>query len=333
MALLACRPAGDNAGAIGETMVVNTDQVKLVPLIKHIAFSGNVEGNKTVRLGFMVAGRINFVAAAEGETVRAGQLLASLDPDHYAIAKDMADAQADQMQDDYNRLKELHDRNSLSESDLVKITNGLKGAKAQQRLQAKNLEDTRLVSPIRGVLLKRGVEVGEIVDKGLPLFAVSDIFRVKITGSVPESDLRFVQLGHPAQVTVASIDSTFTGKITEIGSLADPSTRTFAVKIELDNPNLLLRPGMTAEISVNTGIEIRKIAISANSIQRNPDNSTYVFVADLASGKAFKQLVSVGKITGNLVEITSGLSVGDLVITSGFAQLTNGRTISINPNK
>lgn len=330
LAVGGCKPGKGDKAAAGEALVVSAQKVAMVPVVKSISFSGNIEGNKTVRLGFMVAGKVNYIAAEEGQTIQSGQLLASLDPESYQIAKVMSDAQVDQLQDDYDRLKELYDRKSLSESDMVKITMGLRTAKAQQQLQAKNLADCKLYSPIRGVLLKRGVEVGEIIDKGLQLFAVSDIFTVKVVGSVPESDLRYMKEGHQADVFISSLDSTFSGQIIEIGSLADPATRTFAIKIALDNPQLRLRPGMTAEIKVNTGAEVPQIAIPANCVQRDPDNSTYVYIADTKANKAFKQLVSVGDITGNLVEITSGLAVDDFVITSGFTQLTNGLTISIN---
>lgn len=296
---------------------------------KEIAISGNIEGNKTVRLGFLVAGKIDYIAVHEGETIGQGELLASVDPESYMIAKEMADAALDQMQDDFNRINELHERKSVSESDFVKITNGLRGAKAQQRLHAKNLADTKLISPIKGVLLKRGVEEGEIIDKGIQLFAVSDIYKVKVAASVPETELRYIKQGGKAEVYVSSLDSSFIGRIVEIGTLAEPTTRSFTVKIELNNPDLLIRPGMTAEIKMLGGKSAKPaISIPTVALLRDIDNSSYIFVADTVKNKAFKRDVALGSIIGNDIEIISGLAEGEKVVVSGMRQLSNGTSIN-----
>ena len=149
--------------------------VEKISSAREITLSGNIEGYKTVRLGFMVAGKINFIAAEEGEHVARGSLLSGIDPESYAIAKELADIQVEQAEDEYNRLKLMHDNKSLSESDFAKIGFGLKQARAQQKLHNKNLADTRLYSPIDGVMIKKLAEVGEITGVGIPLFIVSDI--------------------------------------------------------------------------------------------------------------------------------------------------------------
>ena len=91
---------------------VLTEQILSVPSNGEISISGNIEGNKTVRLGFMVAGKINNITAREGQAVKQGQLLASLDPESYQIAKELVDIQVNQTQEEYNRLKIIHDRKS-----------------------------------------------------------------------------------------------------------------------------------------------------------------------------------------------------------------------------
>ncbi|MGD9976446.1 MAG: efflux RND transporter periplasmic adaptor subunit [Bacteroidales bacterium] len=308
---------------------VNIQKVQYLSANKIISVSGNIEGNKTVRLGFLVAGKINFIAADKGETIEKGQLLASLDPESYSIAKEIADAKLDQTQDDFNRLSELYGRKSISESDYIKIINSLRVARAEQRLHTKNLEDTKLYSPIKGVLLKKGVEEGEIIDNGLQLFAVSDIYTIKVNASVPESELRNIKIGNPAKVFVASLDSNFVGRIVEIGTLAEATTRTFPVKIELNNSNLPLRPGMTAEIKIETGNKSHFIAVPAGSVIHDLDNSSFVYVVDKTKNQAFKRIVALGRIEGNNIEITMGLFDNDLVVIAGQNKLNNGSPITI----
>lgn len=121
-----------NNGNTDNTVIVNIQKLEKLSTSKNLSVSGNIEGNKTIRLGFLVAGKINYIAAEEGQTVKSGQLLASLDPESYEIAKDMADANLNQTQDEYNRLSRMYESKSISESDYVKITNSLKAADAQQ---------------------------------------------------------------------------------------------------------------------------------------------------------------------------------------------------------
>lgn len=322
-----CNGGKTDGGPAYAPIPVVAKQIEKISVNQEITASGNIEGRKTVKLGFLVAGRINYIAAGEGAVIEAGQLLASLDPESYRLAKDMADANLAQMQDEYNRLNLMHDRQSISDGDFSKISNGLKVARAQQKLQNKNLADTKLYSPIKGVLLKRGVEVGEIIGAGMPLFAVSDISVIHVNASVPESDLRQVRLGAPASVYISSIDSTATGKVVEIGSLAEPTTRSFSVIIELKNPRLIIRPGMTAEITIATGRKIDMIAVPGEAVLRDLDNTAYVFIADPARKQAFKRKISLGRMKENSVEVTSGLAQNEWVIIGGQHKLNDGSAI------
>lgn len=318
----AARPENDPVFVIAKKIEKKT-------AAKVIAVSGNIEGSKTARLGFMVSGKINYIAAREGAMIEKGQLLASLDPENYRIAKEIADANAAQIQDEYDRLNLMHERGSISESDYSKISNGLKMARAQQKLHTKNLAETRLYSPFRGVLLKRGVEVGEIIGAGLPLFGVSDIRLIHVNASVPETDLRFIKMGSEAQIYVSSVDSSFSGRVIEVGSLAEPATRAFSVRIEVENPGGILRPGMTAEIQIPSGREEEVISVPAEAVLRDMDNTAYVFVVDDFKRQAFRRKISLGKIDENNIAVVAGLAQGELVVVGGQHKLHNGSLIAL----
>jgi len=327
--LSACGNKNNQSEDATQRITVVAQMVEKTNVAREISLSGNIEGNKTVKLGFMVAGKVNFVAAEEGAPIQSGQLVASLDAENYLIAKDIADANLAQAQDEYDRLTIMHNRKSISESDYSKITNTLKMAKAQQRLQAKNVSDTKLYSPIKGVLLKKGAEAGEIIGTGLPLFVISDIQTIKVNAAIPESDLRLVKAGDVAQVYISSVDSTFTGKVIEIGSLAEATTRTFTIKVMLENKDYIIRPGMTAEVKIATTANSETIVIPGEAILHDIDNSAYVYVVDEAKNQAFKRPVSIGRMIGNNVEITSGLAADERIVTGGQNHLNNGSSITI----
>lgn len=304
------------------TEIIKTDS--------EISLSGNIEGYKTVRLGFMVAGRIDFIAIDEGQTISKGQLLSSLDPASYAIAKELADIQVNQTEDEYNRLRLMHDNNSLSESDFAKITYGLQQAKAQQKLHAKNLSDTKLYSPIDGVLLKKLGETGEITGVGIPLFVVSDIRKIKVVAFIPETELYKIKIGQKADIYLSSLGETHEGKIIEVGSAADAASRAFAVKIEVSNPKLLIRPGMIAEVRIIPENVNKVLAIPAGAILHDYNNQSFVFIADTLKNQAFRKNVITGKVINEMVEITSGLSENEIIVTGGHQKLVDGSMITTN---
>lgn len=308
---------------------VKTETVKYATIGHQVSVSGNVEGNTTVDLSFLVGGKINYVSNNEGETISQGQLIASLDPANYNTAKRLADVQVNSTADEFNRLKIMHDGGSISESDFSKISFSLQQAKLQQQLQQKNLSDTKLFSPISGILLKRQAEVGEVISVGTPLFVVSDIRKVKVLAYIPEGELREIRIGQTANINIPSLDTVFAGKVKEVGSAADATSRAFTIKIEIDNPGLLIRPGMIAEASIATNAKRQMVLLPAECIQQDQANQSFVFVVDKAQNKAFMRRVSLGNMVDNKIEIVSGLSDEEVVVTGGQKRLSNGSLISI----
>lgn len=308
---------------------VTAQQAKKSSITSSINISGNVMGQHTVQLAFMVAGKINKVTREEGETIKKGALLASLDATSYQLGRNIAKAKYDEVQDEFNRLSEMHKSGSLSESDYVKITTGLEQAKANYLLQEKNLSDTRLYSPITGVLLKRGAEPGEIIGQGTRIFGLSDIDTVQINAAVPEGELNSLHLGDTCNVEIPSLNRSFSGTITLIGAAAEPSTRTFTIKIDIPNTDLTLRPGMVAEVTIPDTETTSLIAVTPSAILKDLDNTYFVYVADTQKQKAYKRKVSIGEITGNQITILSGLNINEWVITGGQENLQDGSAINL----
>ncbi|MCE1189661.1 MAG: efflux RND transporter periplasmic adaptor subunit [Ignavibacteria bacterium] len=321
-----CSKKNNNTDTDNMVNVITT-QVKKLTVNRVISVSGNIEGRKTVKLGFLVSGKINSIPFDEGSMVKQGEMVASIDPESYRLGFEIANAGLNQATDEYNRLNKMHEKGSLSESDYEKISNTLKQATSQQKLAAKNLADTKLYSPINGVILKRISEPGEVVGTGYPVYVVSDISTIKVTASVPEAELRYIQKGQITDIYIPAIEEHLSGKISEIGAVADPYTRTYTIKIEMSNPGLKLRPGMIAELKITSATKVEIISIPGESILRDLDRTTYVYVADPSKNRAYKRLVSVGNPYENNIEITKGLSENELVVTGGQQNITDGASI------
>ena len=308
----------DTGGNEADAVVhITTETAEELETGDSFVVSGNVEGRKTVNLGFLVAGRIADINGEEGSLVGKGTLIATLDPTNYAIAKELADVQVAQAADEYDRLKLMYDRKSISESDFNKCRFALDGARAQQKLRAKDLADTKLYAEIGGILLKKRAEAGEIVSAGMPILTVADISRVKVCAYIPENRLKDVKIGQEVKVRIDAIDSEQTGTVKEVGGVADPATRSFTVKTELDNPGLSIRPGMIAEVSFAVADGAKVLAVRSTSLLHTPDGVPYVYVIDPSTSRAYRRNVSVGALRGEYMEIVSGLQKGEIVAAGG----------------
>ena len=325
--LVGCKKKAEVESDSSLAVPVKTALIADETLNSTIALSGNIEGDKTIRLGFLLAGKVNGISVTEGMMVAKGDLIASLDGESYSLAKEIADANFNQVEDDYKRVKMLNETQSVTPSDFSKISNGYKQAAANQKIQSKNLADTKIYAPISGVLIKKGVEIGEIIGGGMPLFAISSIEKVKVNAALPESELHLIRQGQIAMVYVSALDSTFEGKIVEIGALAEPTTRSFAVKIEIDNEAKLLRPGMIAEIKISSNKTVKALLLPLESIMHDVDNQSYVFIVDAALNKSFKRKVRLGSLLGNKMEVVAGVKSGEMVVTGGQQRLNDGTTV------
>ena len=325
--ILSCKDKKDDTIISEKTMSVIAQTIDKESHVQTINVSGNIEGNKTVNLGFMVPGKINGINVDLGQNVKQGQLIASLDPTDYQIVKEIVDAQANQTKDEYNRLKIMYERNSISESDYKKIEYALQNVLAQQKLKNKNLSDTRLYAPFNAVLLKKVAETGEIISSGMPVLVLSDIRVVKVNAYVPENQLNKIKIGQEAKVQIDALGENYMGKVIEVSGSADITTRAFTVVIEVPNPKASIRPGMIAEVELSSNEEKSIITIPASSILKTPEDQTYVFM--VKNGKAFRRDISIGSIYGDEIEVVTGLSTGESLVTGGQNKLTNGSIVSV----
>lgn len=310
-------------------VAVEVQTVSLQPVTNEISLSGNVEGKTTVQLSFLVPGKVEYICCKEGETVVHGQVLSKLEPTNYTIAKQLADVQVNLAKDEFDRLSRMYKNGSVSESDYTKAGLSLQQAQLQQKLESKNLSDTKLYTPITGVLLRKQVEVGEVIAAGTPVFVVADIKKVIVSAFVPEGELHQVSIGQHADVNIAALNKTFTGKITDVGAIADATSRAFTIKIDIENANLLIRPGMIAEVKINGKTDAASILVPTESIIHDTDSQNYIYIADAASKKAFKRKISLGRMLDNKVQVIAGLSENELIITAGQSKLSDGVHISI----
>lgn len=311
-----------------EVVPVRVSYVNYRNIANNIHLSGNIEGSKTSKIGFMVNGRINRIYYKEGEKISKGALVAELDPVNYEIAKEVADASLAQVEDEYHRISKMYEQGSVSEADYMKIKNALAQAQATHRLHTQNLKETKIYAPTQGVLLKKLFEEGEIVGSGIPIFVISDILQSNANAFVPEEELQEIHIGQKANIQVNAVNNKFQGTIIEIGSLADGMARSFPIKIKFQNSNLQVRPGMIASIDIPTGKKKQTLCVPLESVLHNTENESYVFIVDTTVQKVFTRNIVLGRLIDKEIEVLHGLSVNELIVTAGQQKLYNASSVS-----
>ena len=265
-------------------------------------------------------GNVQEILVREGQKVHKGQLLALLNRATLQDTYDASRASLVQAQDAYDRMKTLYENKSLPEIKWVEVQSKLQQAQSMESIARKNLEDASLYAPFDGVIGKRNVEAGENVQPGKPVFTLLDVGTVNIKIAVPEKEIPFID-HRKAAITVAALGGRlFEGMVTEKGITANPVSHTYEARIKLDNRDGALLPGMVCRVRVEDKDRVTTISLPNNVIQLSHTGERYVWY--LRDGKAKAVTVRIGELTDNGVQITDGLSEGDLVITDGYQKVS-----------
>jgi membrane fusion protein (multidrug efflux system) len=315
-------------------------QPSRVQEVEQIAVSGTLmpQGSSSL-VAFQVPGRALKVLVREGEPVRKGQLLASLDAENLTHALEAAKAQvaaakagADQAEQEFGRMKQLFDSQSLAPNDFAKFT-AARAATRQQFEQAvagegvarKNLTEAQLVAPISGFIAKRMLEPGVMVGPGQPVFEIAQMDPIEVNVGVPETDIRLVKVGQAAGVTIPALPGkTFQGRVQVVNVSADPATRTYMTRIAVPNHDRELKLGMVAEVAISGTHKLDMLCLPLAAIVRDPQGATLVYQYFPDQGRVYGKRVETGAVLGTQVQIRSGLKGDEKVVVAGQNALRDG---------
>jgi multidrug efflux pump subunit AcrA (membrane-fusion protein) len=259
-------------------------------------------------------------------------------------------------QDEYTRMKFLYDHKSLAANDFEKIEAGYKAAQqryemakqgtrvqdkeaangqyraaaAQMHEAQKRLADCKLRAPIAGFVGMRRIDVGDTVGAGTPVIGVLDLNPVKVRVAIPEAEIGKVREGARATVTIPSLDGRkFEGKVEAVGVTADPASRTYTVKIAVQNPEHLLRAGMVSEARIYGSTMVNAITVPGDAIVRDARGVTHVYVYEPTRQRVYARRVDVGALLNNEVEIRSGLTGNEQIVVAGQQNVREGSPAKI----
>ncbi|MBA3273244.1 MAG: efflux RND transporter periplasmic adaptor subunit [Chthoniobacterales bacterium] len=333
------------ARALGQPIPVQTVPARVQMLGEVIGGSGSVEQGNTVVLTGQLDAQVLEVPVKLGDVVKKGQVLARWDDRLIQAAlqanRESVASNTSKIRDltrQLSRYEALAKKKMGSPVDVEKSRIALGDArevlaKATLALRQSevDLEQTNLVSPIDGIVLERLVNPGEITHRGQILLKIGSLETVLMAAKVTEEKLHSVEQGLPAETSFPAFpNEAFQGKVLKIDPNIDVVTRTFTTYIEIDNPDLRLKPGLSGFTRIRRGGK-NALAIPSIAITNPSGEEAFVFVAG-DDGHARLRKVHTGAVVNALTEITSGLAEGENVVTVGQLYLKDNDKIQ-SPTK
>ena len=269
------------------------------------------------------------VLVEEGDQVKAGQVLARIDPDRARLEMERSRATVRKLENNFRRAQELLASKLVSAESVEQIRFDLESAKASYDLAQLELSHTNIVAPISGVVAQRMVKVGNLVALNAPAFRVVDISQLEGVLNVPERELATLRPGMPLRMVVDAVPGqVFEGKVDRISPVVDSGSGTFRVVCAFEGGGTL-RPGMFGRIEIV--YDQRKDALTMPRVALLDDEGEPA-VFQVKDGKAVRTPVQLGYVNGELAEIRSGLKEGDSVVTAGKVAIRDGSEVEvINP--
>ncbi|MFL2937435.1 MAG: efflux RND transporter periplasmic adaptor subunit [Myxococcota bacterium] len=325
-----------------------------------LRYSASIEPQAQVPLSFKAQARVEALLLFEeengllreiqpGDDVEAGTILGLLDSSEYqekvtAARAQLVGAEAalEAAQASFRRSSNLFASNSVTAPEYDRARKGYESASAQvsgSRAQLEQAElalrDCTLRSPWAGVVVKKSVEVGQLVSPATEAFEVADISSVKAVFGVPGIVLQTISLGTPISLQADAFPGmNFEGRVTAVSPAADQRSRVFQVQVTIPNPGSRLKIGMVGSLLLPGRVE-RFPVVPLNSVVRDPrDSDAYaVYVVDEERSAVISEVrrVEIGAVRGDWISIVSGVAPGERVVTNGATRVVSGQPVRIIP--
>ncbi len=301
-----------------KTMVI-TPQVAL-PTSRYV---GTIEPIHETPLALQTTGRIVSVDVKNGDHVRKGQTILSVDNTQALNALKGAEAAYKHAKDGHNRASKVHQKGVVSDQKMVEIESQYTQAKSLYEAAKQQLKECTLIAPCDGIISNLEAEKGQTVIPGTQLCSILDVSGFCVRFTVPEGEINgLTDEGINGTVECAAVRATYPIHITERSASANPVTHTYNVVAAIDGGTEVLRSGMVAKVqmqSVQTTAN-EHIVIPAKCVLLKPEGHS-VWVVE--KGKAARRIITVEGYQADGVRVLAGLQTGDTLITEGYQKLYN----------
>lgn len=335
-----------DSAAARQAAPVAATSVESDRIIREVTLTGTLASPRRAELTPEVSGRATDVIAEAGDRVATGDALLRLDAELTRIELRQADAALDEavanLDDARRRLREAEDlaaRNSIGQSELearrseVRQLEAVRSRRdAERAYRAEMLDRHRLQAPFDGVINRRMIDIGERADTDEPVYELVATDRLRLDLEVPQRFFGSVTTDTEVIVRVdANPDETIDGRVGTVIPVSDSSSRTFHARIDLDNRDGRLTPGMSARATLRMDTGRTGLVIPQDALIRYPDGRTVVWIVqgDGDTRTVSERRVETGLRFDGRIAIRDGLEADTLIVTEGNEALQDGQQVRI----
>ena len=337
---------------VEKRIAVELDEVRTGSIEETMELTSWIRAEKIADIRSKVAGRIeslqlsadngDSVVVEEGLVVKKGQQLAVIDHDIYLAQLEAvrADVEAGKVEladakRERKRMVGLYEGGSATEQAKDKAVTAAKLAAARLALAGANLElaeinlrESRIVSPIDGIITARHIDEGNLINTGDRIVTVAKLNTVKVVVAAAERYSSVICAGMPAKVRVDAFgERVFETEVYSVYPALDEQTHTVQIEVRINNEELLLKPGMFARVTLITQRRDNVVVVPRDVILGGKVDEPYVYVVE--DDVASKRLVKMGITQGDMCEITEGLRTGERLVVNGMHYLTDGTAVEV----
>lgn len=292
------------------------------------SYSGEIRARHEISLGFRVSGKIIERPVDAGTRVKAGQVLARLDPADAGLQATAAKAQYQLALDDARRYRELQSRGFVSKSALDAKETALQAAQAQAGLTQNQTEYTTLRADHDGVVAATLAEVGQVVGSGQPVLRLAQAGEMEVAIDIPESRFTRHHVGEAALVIVGS-GAPLTGHLRELSQSADPASRTYAARVAFAAVPGFVALGMTARVHFDDAKKAALLIPVSAVYQQGDQTAVWVVAADHS---VRLRRVEIATYRDEGAVVAGGLAAGERIVSAGVHRLSEGEKIQLIEN-
>ncbi len=297
-----------------------------------LALVGTVMANEQVEIRAESEGFVEAIRFTEGQEVKQGDLLVTLDETRLQATLEEAEASLKLSGQTYDRAKELLGARLVSQQEFDQAASRLAADEAAVAGRRRQLKEARVSAPFSGILGARAVSPGQLVNRSITLTWLVDLDPVKVEFNVPERFLSQIQTGQEIEVTVAAWPGTkFRGKVFFIAPFVEPVSRTILVKAEIPNGDRQLKPGMFASLDLTLQVRAHAVVIPEAALSQILDDNRAMVMVVGADQTVAVRAIRVGIRLPGRVEVSEGLEAGEQVVVEGLQKIAPGMKVELAP--
>jgi membrane fusion protein (multidrug efflux system) len=319
-------------------VTVTSAPVKQEEWTPRLTAVGSISAVEGAVVSTELGGTVSQIGFENGAEAKKGDVLVRLDVSQEEALLRSAEAEAELARTDLERTRGLATQRVVSKAELDAAESKFRRLNAVVDQMRSNIAKKTIVAPFDGQLGIRQVNVGQWVNAGQQVVALTSLDPVYVDFALPEQHLAKLSTGLEVSVRADALPSRkFEGKLTAINSMVDPVTRNVPLQATLQNPDHALHPGMFAKVEVALPETKKTTVIPGSAVSYAPYGDS-VFVIekqkDEKSGKESlvlrQQFVRIGDARGDFVSVTQGLKAGQEVVSTGVFKLRNGMNVTVN---